>query len=247
MTIEKMTNFNGFTDSESFTQLPDTFFQALLPEIGDRAEMKVTLFFLWQAQHMEGPYRALKKADFETGKLGLTPDETAYGLKKAVQRGTILKVEQEAEALYFLNSPRGRAAAQELTPGEKPKTEELAQEQAQEGEEAVQAEPRQTETIPSTPAVERPNLFKLYEENMGPLTPMIADKLKDAEQTYSEEWVVEALEIAVRKNIRSWQYVEAILKRWKEKGEHEGKDRQDAVKGSERYTKSEFEEYLSRK
>jgi len=98
----------------------------------------------------------------------------------------------------------------------------------------------------AAPVVERPNVFKLYEENIGPLTPKIADMLKDAEETYSQEWVAEALEIAVMKNVRNWKYVEAILKRWKEKGEYERKDRQDAGKGSERYTQSEFEEYLNR-
>ena len=239
-----MADFNGFSDSESFTKLPDTFFRELMPEIADRAELKVTLFFLWQVQHMEGPLRGLKQSDFEeqaSETMGLTPDEAAYGLKKAVQRGTILKEEREGEPLYFLNSPRGRAATQEIKKEEQP-----------EAQKAVAAEPAPAETlevkeIQSTPAVERPNLFALYEENIGPLTPMIADMLKDAEATYSEEWVAEALEIAVSKNIRNWNYVEAILKRWKEKADHEGKDRKDAVKGSERYTRSEFEEYLNRK
>jgi len=219
-----MTDFNGFTDSESFTQLPDTFFQQLLPEIGDRAELKVTLFFLWQAQHMEGPYRALRKSDFEAEAMGLSPDEAAYGLKKAVQRETILMVEHESDQVYFLNSPRGRAAAEAF----------------------AKQDEHTSDPLTSTPAVERPNVFKLYEENIGPLTPMIADKLKDAEATYTEAWVAEALEIAVKKNIRNWNYAEAILKRWKEQGKDERKDRQDAVKGSERYTKSEFEEYLNR-
>ena len=219
-----MSNFKGFRDSESFTQLPDSFFQKLLAEINDPAELKVTLFFLWQVQHMEGPYRALRQADFEEQALGLSSDEVAAGLESAVRRGSIIMVEKEADQVYFLNSPRGRAAAEAFT---KRESGEAGKTQA-------------------APMAERPNLFKLYEENIGPLTPMIADMLKDAEQTYSQEWVAEALEIAVKKNIRNWKYVEAILKRWKEKGEHEGKDRQDAEKGSERYTKSEFEEYLDR-
>jgi DNA replication protein len=221
--FEEMT-FKGFSDSESFTQLPDTFFQRLLAEINDPAELKVTLFFLWQAQHMEGPFRALRQADFEGKTLGLSADEIAAGLEKAVRRGSILGVEHEADIVYFLNSPRGRAAAEAFAKGE--------------GDESGK--------ILAAPMVERPNLFKLYEENIGPLTPMIADMLKDAEETYSQEWVAEALEIAVRNNVRNWKYVEAILKRWKEKGKNEGKDRQDAEKGSERYTKSEFEEYLNR-
>jgi DnaD/phage-associated family protein len=194
----------------------------LLSEIEDAAELKVTLFFLWRAQHMEGPFRALCQTDFEEGALGLSAEEVALGLEKAVQRGSLLKSEHDADVFYFLNSPRGRAAAEAFAKGDW----------------------RESARIMSAPVVERPNVFKLYEENFGPLTPMIADTLKDAEETYSEEWIAEALEIAVKNNVRNWKYVEAILKRWREKGKHEGKDRQDAEKGSERYTKSEFEEYL---
>lgn len=216
--------FNGFSDSESFTQLPDTFIQKLLPEIDDPVELKVTLFFLWQVQHMEGSYRALRQVDFDGNALGLSADEVAAGLESAVQRGSILGVQGEAEVVYFLNSPRGRAAAASF----------------------VKGEGRAAGKVIPAPVTERPNVFKLYEENIGPLTPMIADMLKDAETTYSQEWVAEALELAVQKRIRNWKYVEAILKRWKEKAEHEGKDRKDAVKGSERYTQSEFEKYLNR-
>ena len=217
-----MTSFIGFTDSESFTHLPDTFFQKLLVDIDNTAELKVTLFFLWRVQHMEGPFRALCQTDFEEKVLGLSPEEVAAGLASAVQRGSLLKAEHETDVFYFLNSPRGRAAAEAFRQGNW----------------------RESAKIMSAPVVDRPNVFKLYEENIGPLTPMIADMLKDAEETYSQEWIAEALEIAVKNNVRNWKYVEAILKHWKEKGKYEGKDRQDAGKGSERYTKSEFEEYL---
>lgn len=217
-----MSSFSGFTDSESFTQLPDTFFQKLLTEIDDAAELKMTLFFLWRVQHMEGPFRALCQTDFEEKAIGLSPDEVAAGLENAIQRGSILRAQHEADVFYFLNSPRGRAAAEAFAKGDR----------------------RESAKIMSAPVVERPNVFKLYEENIGPLTPLIADMLKDSEEMYSDEWIAEALEIAVTRNIRNWKYVEAILKRWKEKGKYEGKDRQDAGKSSERYTKSEFEEYL---
>ena len=215
-------NFKGFTDSESFTQLPDTFFQRLLAEIDDAAELKVTLFFLWRVQHMEGPFRALGQADFEEKVLGLAADEVASGLESAVRRGSILKAQNEADVFYFLNSPRGRAAAEAFANGNLD----------------------ESSIGTSVPVVERPNVFKLYEENFGPLTPMIADTLKDAEETYSDEWVADAMMAALKNNVRNWKYVEAILKRWREQGKYEGKDRQDAGKGSERYTKSEFEEYL---
>lgn len=193
-----------------------------MAEIEDAVELKITLFFLWRVEHMEGPFRAMCQTDFTEDALGLDADEVALGLEKAVQRGSILKAEHNSDVFYFLNSPRGRAAAQAYSDGNW----------------------REAGRIMAGVVVERPNVFKLYEENIGPLTPMIADMLKDAEETYSDEWVAEALEIAVTRNVRNWKYVEAILKRWKEKGKYERRAQKDTVKGSEKYSRSEFDEYL---
>lgn len=68
------------------------------------------------------------------------------------------------------------------------------------------------------PQAARPTVYKLYEENIGPLTPYTAELLRDAAQTYSEEWLEEAIKEAVHYNARSWRYVQAILRNWKEKG-----------------------------
>lgn len=64
----------------------------------------------------------------------------------------------------------------------------------------------------------KPNLYELYEQNIGMLTPMIADQLKLDEAEYPYEWIVEAMDEAVQHNARNWKYVSAILKSWKDKG-----------------------------
>jgi DnaD/phage-associated family protein len=64
----------------------------------------------------------------------------------------------------------------------------------------------------------KPNIFKLYETHIGPLTPSIADKLIDAEEEYSSEWIEDAIQIAVDRNKRFWSYCVAILRRWKMEG-----------------------------
>jgi DNA replication protein len=217
-----MNKFKGYTDSETFTQLPDTIFYHLLKEINDIAELKVTLYFLWRVEHMDGPFRALCQTDFDAKEMGLSVEEIQSGLEKAIKRGCLLRSEHEADVFYFLNSPRGRAA----------------------GEAFAKGQWRESAKILSSPPVERPNVFRLYEENIGPLTPLIADALKDAEELYYPEWIAEAIELAVKNNKRSWKYCEAILKRWKDEGRHGQKDQRDAQQGSERYTKSEFAEYL---
>ena len=217
-----MSNFNGFTSSETFSQIPDSFFH-LLNEIDDIAELKVTLYAIWRIEHIEGHFRALCETDFEAESLGMSLNEIRLGLEKAVKRGTMLRSQHEADVFYFLNSPRGRLAADAFAKGQW----------------------RESAKIMSSP-LKKSNIFKLYEENSGALTPLLSDMLREAEKNYPSEWFEEAFEIAVSRNIRNWKYVEAILARWKEKGKDERKDQQNPVKDADRYTDSEFSEFINR-
>src|SRR5690349_4916313 len=216
-----MKTFKGFTDSESFTQLPDSFFHQLLNQIDNAEELKVTLYFLWRAEHMDGSLCALQESDFPLKELGLSEEAIQSGLQNAVKRGSILQVKKESRAYFLLNSPRGRATAQ-----------------------AIERGTWEPERPGSALPLERPNIFRLYEENIGPLTPLIADALKDAEETYSPEWIAETIDLAVRNNKRSWRYCEAILKRWKEEGRGEKQDRRDTEKDRDKYIKGEYSDYV---
>jgi DnaD/phage-associated family protein len=59
--------------------------------------------------------------------------------------------------------------------------------------------------------------MKLYEQEIGAITPLIADAILDACDTYPIDWIPEAIEIAVSSNKRSWRYVEGILRNCKAK------------------------------
>lgn len=201
-----MDAFQGFSDSESFTEIPDTFFTFLLAQLGDPAELKVILYSMWRMAQMEEGLVAMAEADYQGANLGLSAAQIQLALDEAVADGILLRSTHEADALYFLNSPRGRSGARDHA------------ERGRRGFPATSSRP-----------LERPNVFKLYEENIGPLTPLIADALKEAEATYSAEWTAEAIELAVKNNKRNWKYCEAILKRWKEEGraeKHHGRDAQ---------------------
>lgn len=214
-----MAEFTGFTEKEPCTPLPDAFFHRLLKEIDDLGELKVTIYALWRLGRMEGRVHFLKEVDFQDALAEPRP-----ALKKALGRGSLLEVCIEADEYYFLNSPRGRAAAEALKSGRL------------EGESL---------TASATP-LERPNIYRLYEENIGPLTPLLADVLREAEQTYPAEWLAEALEIAVKNNKRSWKYVEAILKRWKEEGHAQEQDRRDAQETRGRDVTRKVDDFLKR-
>ena len=61
-------------------------------------------------------------------------------------------------------------------------------------------------------------IAKVYETEIGALTPLIADAIRDACTTYEVDWIPEAISIAVQNNARRWNYVEAILKNCKAAG-----------------------------
>jgi len=71
----------------------------------------------------------------------------------------------------------------------------------------------------------RPNIFTLYERNIGVLTPLIVDQLRAAELDYPADWIAEAMRLAVEYNKRNWAYMAGILKRWEAEGKQSGIDR----------------------
>lgn len=66
--------------------------------------------------------------------------------------------------------------------------------------------------------VERPNVFRLYEQNIGVITPLIADQLVEAIELYPDGWIEDAINEAVSLNRRNWRYIQRILQRWATEG-----------------------------
>jgi DNA replication protein len=224
-----MPTFDGFSDDqEGAIPLPAQFFSHLLPEINLLEELKLMLYIFWRLEHTEGIIRYLRKQDLTTDDnllailRGDDQDPRAAletALSNAIQRGMLLETtistEQGQEILYFLNTPGGQAALKAI----------------EHGEWRYSGDPKQ----PVDLNLNRPNIFRLYENNIGPLTPMIADKLQEAEDTYPLHWIEDAMRIAVENNKRNWRYVEAILRRWQEGGRDEREDRRDTEKALRRY------------
>ena len=228
-----MKKFEGFPAGKvRFTRLPGPFFSELLPQIDDLNEMKVTLYILWRLEQMEGDFRYLTfqaiqdDATFMTG----FEDETQVnaGLQHAVERGTLLQASVELEGkeqnLYFLNSPRGQAAIQAIEKG--------------------QWQPSGDVQQPIELGQQQPNVFRLYEEHIGPLTPMLAETLTEAEDTYPPVWIEDAMRIAVENNVRRWRYIEAILESWQREGKDERTDRRRTEKDRRKYVEGEFSEFI---
>ncbi len=233
-----MKSFVGFPEGKvQFTSIPDLFFRSLLPLIDHLGELKTTLYAFWFLDHMEGTFRYMRRQNFLEDQNFMTslaedPQQAGTNLEEALarclQRKTFIKatleLETGAEDFYFLNTPKGRAAVQAIVRGEWRHSGDPAS---------------PLELLP-----EAANIYNLYEENIGPLTPMIAETLQDAEEIYPNKWIEDAVRIAVENNVRRWSYVDAILKSWQEGGRDERKDRRDTEKDRRRYVEGEFSDFI---
>jgi|WetSurSiteA1Bulk_404760.scaffolds.fasta_scaffold21929_2 DNA replication protein len=200
--------FKGFPAQSRLVRIPEAFFQEILPGIDDLDELRVSLYTLWYLERLETPIKFLRISDYmQDGtfmrSLGENNKERLFnGLQKALCRGTLLCNNEHPstapDALILANTPRGRAVLSALKSG-KYNADQLS-------------------SLPAQMDVLRPNIFELYEQNIGAITPMMAEILKDAETLYPPGWIEEAIELAVQNNSRRWKYVEAILRKWKENG-----------------------------
>jgi len=243
-----MTVFAGFPAGKNpYVPVPEVFFTALLPEIEDMAELKVTLHLFWLLAQKKGDPRCVSDRELmddgvllrslkRKGDPRPVEERLRHGLEQAVARGSILRIylkllsedsnEEELVGWYFFNTLRSRKVVNELQGGELVPvslfaTQNGPTEQAYESMEPAGGPvtlrgyemPSQAQAL-----VERPNIFILYEQNIGLLSPLIADELTDAADQYPAEWIETAFREAVLHNKRKWSYIRAILRRWETEG-----------------------------
>lgn len=237
-----MVSFPGFPNGKVHQiPIPGPFFEDLMLQIESRQELLISLQSFWLLDQLEGAFRFLRKQDFsaDTHFMSSLSDHTEsaeqelqIGLEQAVKRGTLLEtkviIEGVEETCYFLNSPKGRAAVRAISSG--------------------QWSPADNLPAPNDIPQELPNIFRLYEENIGPITPMLAESLGEAEDTYPLHWIEEAIRIAVERNKRSWRYAEAILKKWHVEGrdakKENSQDRRDSAENRQRYVEGEYADFI---
>jgi len=223
-----MKTFSGFSAGKvRSASIPEPVFTQLIPIVDDLAELKLTLHVLWRLGRQRGKVRYLRRADLIADQvllsgLGDAPAEAlSVALERAIERGTLLRAEatvgEATEELYFANTARGRAAVEAIARGEWPDELESAG---------------------------RANVFTLYEQNIGLLTPLIADELREAEQAYPADWIEEAFREAVSLNKRSWKYIRAILEHWRTEGRGDETGRQPREADRRRYIEGEYGEYI---
>jgi len=232
-----MKQFSGFPDKMQFTAIPRVFLSSLLPQIDDVAELKTTLYIF----HLLCPKRGYPRYTTYSellGNVGLMnslrggekpPDEVLRkALEMATKRGTVLHLvldrDGTSEDVYFLNTESDRRAVAKIKNGE------LVLDDLEVGEKAYRA--AETEPLP--------NIYTVYEENIGILTPMIAEELKEAEKLYPEAWIRDAIKEAALSK-KGWRFIASILERWSSEGKSDGTYRRDFKKTDpDKYIKGKY-------
>jgi DnaD/phage-associated family protein len=176
---------------------------------------------------------------------GISPDDAlAEGVRLAVARGVLVAVSvdvaQQQEPAEGAEPGDGAAGAEPARP---------ARRVAERGEPGTFHPPERDDCLflntpanrelvarvlrrevrlelgrPAPPAVlpaRRPTIYELYEQNVGLLTPLLVEELREAADTYPAEWIEAAFREAVAYNRRHWRYVQRILEKWATQGRAE--------------------------
>lgn len=232
----------GF-QAPNYTQVPNDFF--IMARDMDKAELKVVLYIIRETFGYHRETCEVSIRELATG-AGLTARNAYNGAEKAIARGLVEKtvsttrkttwraVVGEDTALYPL---RQRTVSLRKS---KPPVKEIKETIKENEDEGL---------YQSLKDVAMKELSKAYQSEIGMLTPMIADELRDAIDTYPSKWVLDAIHEAAIQNKRGWKYILAILKRWKEQGNQEAisKPRQFKQQPAPKYEKLDIEAILGLK
>lgn len=229
--------FTGFT-TDKLVGLPPELFSEVLPQIALPSELKVTLHVFYRMSRLRGSApRRLSWDELAADKVlrrGLraisrlrAPDELlAEGLDAAVRRTTLLHVvlpdDGRAVNWYVVNTAANRLWAERV------------------GQAGAALAPNGA--LPE----ERPPLITLYEQNVGLVTPMLLDELREAEEHYPAHWIEDAIREAVRANARSWRYIKKVLERWAAHGRKDSQDRSERPIDVEKYTNGSYGDVFRR-
>ena len=229
--------FTGFT-TDRLIGLPPELFSEVLPQITLASELKVTLHVFYRLNRQRGATprrvswdelladRMLRRGLRAISKVREPEEILPEGLDAAIQRATLLHIvlpdDGRSVNWYVVNTTANRLWVAEAT---------LAG--------AALAPQR---VLPE----ERPALLTLYEQNIGLITPLLIDELREAEERYPAHWIEDAIREAVRANARSWRYIKKVLERWAANGRQHATDRSERPIDVDKYTSGAYGDLFRR-
>ena len=211
--------FQGFIKGVRYIPVPAPVFGELLEEIQDMNELKIVLRVIRLIHDKKGLERCVTLDELladrviaislNSSDIGSRKTQILQALQASQERNIFIRVDRKDDfpSLYYLNTEFERQTIGNVSMLES-----------------------QSEFEPWEPVEDRPNIYSLYEQNIGILTPIVAEKISEAEQRYPLKWIEEAISEAVSLNSRNWRYISRILERWEIEGKEDGESRKHTSK-----------------
>ncbi len=219
--------FSGFPARAEVTPIPNLFFTVALQKITSLVELKTILHVFWLLSRRRGYPQCVTATELladTTLMVGVDSgsekeNAVSQALREAVNHGILLRAKTDevgqSEDIYLINNDAGRDTIEKIKQGKLPHL-----------------------VLTPAPAkvgsAQLSNIFSLYERNIGMLTPLVAEQLKEAENKYPADWIETAFTEAASLNKRSWKYILRILERWAIEGKDDGKFGRDTEKEADR-------------
>lgn len=199
-------DFKGFNKNVQYVPVPAPVFDSILEEITNISELKLMLRIIWLIQIYNRKPPLITEAEIISDKIvskTIGPPNVIQELISTLEsHGIISSSIKKTDHLkvIFLNSEKIRNQIM--------KSDILLQE---------------NQPDPWNGNSDIPNIYLIYEQNIGIITPHIAELLKESENLYPIDWIEDAIKQASVQNKRSWAYVSSILNRWEIEGKDNGK------------------------
>jgi len=229
----------GLPARMDYSAIPNYYLNLVMPWVNDLEELKLSLHIFRLISRKKGGFQYTSRGELladpaiieSIAKKECSAEESLdRAISMAVTRGIIIALKAEdgsgSQEIYVLNTPANREAVESGT---------------------IRIDNKKMNYHTSTIIEQMPDIFTCYEENIGMLTPMIADELRLAEQSYPKQWIIQAIGEAALNNKRNWRYISRILERWLTEGKANGTYQQNNPEDDpSKYTTGKYQRFVQR-
>jgi DNA replication protein len=210
---------SGCYRETGLVSLPGSFFTQVVPKIQDLAELKIVLYVAYITLQRHDPSTQRSECSVTYKELKSEICRLSAELNEETLRQALDSAVKHGALLHSTSNMDG--ALQDIY--------------------SLAAPAYRAHQAPAA------NIYALYEQNIGMITPMIAEELKEAERLYPPQWIEEAFREAVTLNKRSWRYIARILERWASEGKDSGEHKRYIKKdGPDKYVKGKYGHLVKR-
>jgi DnaD/phage-associated family protein len=235
-----MKQFTGFLPRIQYTPIPNPFLSQVMPRLTKINELKVILGLIALLYAKKGFPKFVSYTELSNDSLLRSnikqnrnfESELKKCLDSAVKNRVFIEIivtdNDKSQSIYLLNAESERQAVEKIKSGE------------------IKLMGISFEAEVAYPLSNQSDIFSLYEDNIGLLTPLIAEELKEAERLYPESWIEAAIKEAVTLNKHNWRYIARILENWANEGRIHGATGRYIKEDPNKYIKGKYGHIVKR-